>query len=131
MLSAPGDMHMKRFLAFAAFLALAATLLSAADISGDWKGAFDYNGNNVPLTFHLKSSGNSIEGSIEGLPTTPAKIMDGKLQEQTVTFWVNIEFQGQPLKLVYKGKVAGDQIEFNMGTEDGSWGTQLTAKKST
>lgn len=130
MLSALGDMQMKRFLAIAAFLALTAALASAADISGIWKGAFDYSGNNVALTFNFKNSGSTVEGTIEGLPTTPAKIMDGKVQGETVTFWVNIEFQGQPLKLVYSGKVAGDQIEFNMGTEDGSWGTQVTAKKA-
>jgi hypothetical protein len=35
-----------------------------------------------------------------------------------------------PVKLVYKGKVAGDEIKFEFGTEDGAWGTQFTAKKA-
>jgi len=31
---------------------------------------------------------------------------------------------------VYTGKVSAGQIVFTMGTEDGSWSTELTAMKS-
>jgi hypothetical protein len=34
------------------------------------------------------------------------------------------------VKLVVKGKLNGDEIKFSIGTEDGAWSTELTAKKS-
>ena len=40
------------------------------------------------------------------------------------------EYQGNPIKLVYRGKVSSDEINFEFGTEDGSWGTPVVAKKA-
>jgi hypothetical protein len=101
---------------------------NAADVSGTWKGAFDFQGTSVPLTFHLTVAGSAVTGTVEGLPTTPAEIHDGKVDGDSVTFWVNSDYQGTTYKLVYKGKVSAGQIEFSFGTEDGSWGTTMTAK---
>jgi hypothetical protein len=103
----------------------------AADVTGAWKGSFDYEEKTIPLTFDLKASGSTVSGTVEGLPTTPAEIHDGKIDGDTVTFWVNTDYQGETYKLVYKGKVNGDQIEITFGTEDGSWGTTMTATRST
>ncbi len=102
----------------------------AADPSGTWKGAFDFQGSEVPLTINLKIDGAKVTGTVEGLPTTPADIHDGTLTGDTVSFWVNTDYEGQTYKLVYKGKVTGDQISFDFGTEEGSWSTTLTVKKS-
>ena len=54
-----------------------------------------------------------MTGTVEGLPTTPAEIHDGKVYGDTVTFWVNTDYQGQTYKLVYKGKIAAGQIVFH------------------
>jgi hypothetical protein len=111
-------------------VSLLAVVLSATELTGTWKGAFDFNGENVPVTITLKNSSDGLTGTVEGLPTTPASIHDGKVDGDTVTFWVNTDYQGQTYKLVYKGKVSGDQIQFTFGTEDGSWAAQLTTKRS-
>ncbi len=115
-----------------AFLAVSA-FAYAADAGGTWKGAFDFNGSSVPLTFHLTVASGAVTGTVEGLPTTPAEIHDGKVDGPTITFWVNTEYQGQTYKIVYTGKIsaAGDEIAFSFGTDDGSWGAQMTAAKST
>ncbi len=102
----------------------------APELAGTWKGGFDFQGTSVPLTFNLKSSGGVVTGIVEGLPTTPAEIHEGKLDGDTLTFWLTTDYQGTPVKLVYKGKVSAGQIVFSFGTEDGSWGTELTATKS-
>lgn len=102
----------------------------AADLSGTWTGAFDFQGTSMPLTFHLTAANNLVTGTVEGLPTTPAEIHDGKVDVDAVTFWVNTDYQGTTYKLVYKGKITEGQIEFSFGTEDGSWGATLTAKNS-
>jgi len=125
---------MRNLLRLAGLFALLAALpaVHAADVSGTWKGAFDFEGSNVPLTIHLAVAGAAVTGTVEGLPTTPAEIHDGKIYGDTVTFWVNTDYQGQTYKLLYTGKVsaAGDAIAFTFGTEDLSWSAQLTATKS-
>jgi riboflavin synthase alpha subunit len=100
------------------------------DLTGNWKGGFDYDGNNVALVFHLTVAGNDVKGTVEGLPTTPAEIHDGKIDGDTVSFWVNTDYQGTTYKLVYKGTISAGGIKFTLGTEDGSWGTELTATKA-
>lgn len=101
----------------------------AADLTGAWKGAFDFNGTSIPVTINLKADGAAITGTIEGLPTTPTDIHDGKIAADTVTFTANTDYEGQTYKLVFNGKVNGDQIDFSFGTDDGSWGTTITVKR--
>ena len=110
--------------------AVPAVAPSGPDVSGIWKGAFDFQGSSVPLTFHLTAAGGTVTGTVEGLPTTPVEIHDGKVDGDAVTFWVNTEYQGTTYKLVYKGTVLADGIKFTLGTDDGSWGTELTAVKA-
>jgi hypothetical protein len=102
----------------------------ATNVTGTWKGAFDFQGTSMPLIFHLNLAGSAVTGTVEGLPTTTAEIHDGKVDGDAVTFWVNTDYQGTSYKLVFKGKVTEGQIEFSFGTDDGSWGTTLTAKNS-
>jgi hypothetical protein len=117
-----------RFFALAAFLCMLPTA-HAADLSGVWQGEFDFNGNAVPVTLNLKVDGATLTGTIEGLPTTPADIHDGKIDGETVSFWVNSDYQGQTYKLIFNGKLATDHIDFNFGTDDGTWGTTLSVKR--
>jgi hypothetical protein len=110
--------------------AMAATdATGTTSVTGTWKGAFQYNGSSVPLVIHLTSGNGVVTGTVEGLPTTPAAIHDGKMDGDTVSFWVSTDYQGQTYKLVYKGRAAGGQIAFTLGTDDGSWSTQMTAEK--
>lgn len=118
-----------RRLALFAFI-VAVPAAQAADPTGIWKGTFDFQGSSIPLTITLKIAGTMVTGTVEGLPTTPVEIHDGTLAGDTVSFWVNTDYQGQTYKLVYKGKIAADQITFDFGTDDGSWSTPLTVKKS-
>jgi hypothetical protein len=111
--------------------ALMAAMLSAADLTGKWTGQFDFNGAAVPLTFDLKSSGAALTGRVSGLPTENCEIKDGKIDGSTVTFWLITDYHGDAIKLVYTGKISGDQIDFTMATEDGGFSVNFPAKKST
>lgn len=113
----------------AIFLAVAAKV-QAADVNGTWQGSFEFNGDSVPLTMHLTEADGAVKGSVEGLPTTPAEIHDGKIAGDTVMFWVNTDYQGTTYRLDYSGKVSEDQIAFNFGTDDGSFSAPLTVKRS-
>jgi len=124
--------NLLRFGGLFAFLALIPAV-HGADATGTWKGRFDFRGSSVPLTFHLTVAEGAVTGTVEGLPTTPAEIRDGKVDGDTLTFWVNSEFRGQTYKLVYTGKVstAGDEIAFKFGTDSKNWKTEMKAEKNT
>jgi len=121
---------MKRTFLTIGMLMWMAALLSAADLTGKWSGQFDFNGNAVPLTFDLKSSGDTLTGKVNGLPTDNCEIKDGKIDGSTVTFWLMTEYQGNAIKLVWTGKISGDQIDVTMGTEDGGFSVSFPIKKA-
>jgi len=123
--------RLRRLFAFTFLAVFTAALLIAADPGGDWKGSFAFNGNDVPLTFHLKVKDTTLTGTLEGLPTTPAEIQGGKVDGDSISFTATTDYHGSPVKLVYKGKVDGDEIKFSMGTDDGGWGVEFVAKRST
>ena len=111
------------------FLAVAIKA-QAADPSGTWKGSFEFNGNSIPLTLHLSAADGTVTGTVEGLPTTPAEVHDGKIAGDTLTFWVNTDYQGTTYRLDYSGKVSEDHIAFTFGTDDGSFSAPLTMERS-
>lgn len=125
---------MFRVILFAALVCMMIPAARAADLSGVWKGTFNFNDADVPTTLNLKVSGSDVTGTVEGLPTSPVDIHDGKVAGDLLSFWVNTEYQGESYKLVFRGQikadpVKGEQIEFAFGTEDGSWGTSLSVKR--
>ncbi|HEY2857878.1 MAG TPA: hypothetical protein VGJ21_05640 [Terracidiphilus sp.] len=117
-----------RLMAVAAILWLVPSM-RAADLSGTWKGSFEFNGASVPVTLNLKVADTAVSGTIEGLPTSPVDIHEGKIDGPTMTFWINTDYEGQTYKIVYHGKISADSIDFDFGTEDGSWGATMTAKR--
>jgi hypothetical protein len=110
-------------------LVCAAPAVWAADISGVWKGTFNFNDADVPTTLNLKVAGEDVTGTVEGLPTSPVDIHDGKVVGDLISFWVNTDYQGETYKLIFKGQIKGEQIDFSFGTDDGSWGTSLSVKR--
>jgi opacity protein-like surface antigen len=120
---------MKRTIVLLGSLILLGAAALAADVTGTWKGQFDFSGTAVPLTFDLKASGETLTGTITGLPSGVAEIHDGKIQGAVVTFSALTEYQGSPIKLVYRGEIAGNEIKLTMGTDDGSWGVDFVIKR--
>jgi hypothetical protein len=120
---------MKSVLALSLCLLFAAGALVAADIGGKWKGQFQGGDSAREIAFEFKVNGEALTGAVSGLRDKTLEIKDGKVQGDAVSFWVMSEWQGEPVKLVCKGKISGDQIQFTMGTEDGGWSTEITAKR--
>ena len=122
---------MKRTLTGIGILFLLAAAAFAADATGKWKATFEVpnNGPVLNLVFDLKAADAALTGSVSGMLDHALEIKDGKVQGDSVSFWITSEYQGSPIKLMYTGKVTDDQIQFTMGTEDGGWSTQIVAKK--
>ena len=121
---------MKRTLIFmAALLALAATA-AAADATGRWKGSLETDDGARELTFDLKADGGKLTGTVAGLLDRSLDVDEGKVEGAIITFSVISEWDGNAVKLVYRGELAGDEIKFTMGTDDGSWSTEFKAKRA-
>ncbi len=109
-------------------LAMAA-VAAATDATGTWKGKLETQDGSRELTFNLKADGDKLTGTVAGLLDKALDVNEGKVQGATLTFSVMSEWEGNPIKLVYKGELAGDEIRFTMGTDDGTWSTEVKAKR--
>jgi hypothetical protein len=112
-----------------AVLFILAALCLAAGVDGRWKAQMEGQNGARTLVFDLKSDAARLTGTLTGLLDRQLEILEGKIDGESLSFAVNSEWQGNPVKLVYKGKVAGDEMKLTMGTEDGGWSTGLTAKR--
>jgi len=87
----------------------------AADVTGVWKAEFDTQVGVQKYTFTLKQDGDKVAGKaaadIEG-EKHEAELKDGKVEGDTVVFVEEFEFQGMAISIAYKGKIAGDKIQF-------------------
>ena len=125
--------RMRKLLQLMGLVVLMAALPAAraADVNGNWRGSFDFQGTSVQLTFHFAVDGSALTGSVEGLPTTPAEIHEGKIDGNNITFWLNTDYQGTQYKLVYTGTVSADggSIGFTFGTESGDWSSEVKVER--
>jgi len=115
-----------------AMLALAvATTAFAADVSGKWKAQYQSpDGQQRESTFTFAVSGEALTGTVSSAAMGDAKIDDGKVTGDTITFSVKRNFQGNDVVVKYNGKIAGDEIK--MTVSFGDMGTfDIVAKKQT
>lgn len=94
--------------------ALFASALMGADISGNWKGTAEGPNGTIERTFNFKQDGTKLTGETTSEFTGQSKIEDGKVEGDNITFSIKAKFQENEMKLVYKGKVTGEQINFDV-----------------
>ncbi len=107
-----------------------ASLSLAADISGKWKADYTTpDGTARSSNFEFKVDGSTVTGKLTS-PRGDAELKDGKINGDEVTFMVIRNFNGDDVKINYKGKIAGDIIKFDVHFGDqGSF--EMTAKRVT
>jgi hypothetical protein len=94
----------------------------AADVTGKWTAQMPgRNGQTRESTFNFKVDGNTVTGTISG-PRGDMEISDGKIDGDTITFSQTMEFNGNTMKILYKGTVSGDSINFTRTREGGGGG---------
>jgi hypothetical protein len=111
----------------AALLLLAGTLL-AADVTGTWTAAIDTQIGVQNYTYTFKVEDGKLTGTAKS-QFGEAKITEGSVKGDEISFVENLDFEGTPLKIVYTGKVAGDEIKFNRKVADVA-SEDFVAKKS-
>lgn len=105
----------------------------AADVDGKWTAQVPgRQGNTQEVTFNFKAEGDKLTGTMSGRQGDTA-ISDGKIAGNDLSFNVVREFNGNSIKLVFKGVLAGDEIKFTRTMEGGPGGgaaTEFTAKRA-
>ena len=98
----------------------------AADVDGKWTAQVPgRQGNTQEVTFNFKAEGDKLTGTMSGRQGDTA-ISDGKITGNDLSFNVVREFNGNSIKLVFKGVLAGDEIKFTRTMEGGPGGGAAT-----
>jgi hypothetical protein len=91
-------------------LALSLTSALASDISGTWKGVAETDFGKMERTFVFKVEGAKLTGTTTHNMFGESTIQDGRIEGDTLTFWISVKIQDNDTKLTYKGKVEGETI---------------------
>ena len=120
---------MKSLLAIPVLLVCAFTL-AAADISGTWKAAIETPNGPFETTFGFKADGDNLSGSTSNMFMQNAPISDGKVDGDQISFVVTGAFNGNEVKVNYKGKVTGDEIKLTIEIAGRDGAIEMLAKRS-
>ena len=101
-----------------ALAVLFASVLSAADITGTWKGTAETQAGSVERTFVFKVDGTKLTGETTSDRFGKSTINDGKIDGDNLSFTITINFNGNEAKANYKGKVSGDTIKLTVDVLD-------------
>jgi hypothetical protein len=99
--------------------ALAVLLLvpALADVTGKWAAAIDTQIGVQNYTYDFKVDGDKLTGRAKSQFGDTA-ITEGTVKGDEISFVENLDFQGQPLRITYKGKVSGEEIKFTRQVGD-------------
>jgi len=121
---------MKTMMRVVSSLALLLGIAMAADVSGKWTGDMPgRGGDTTPTTFTFKAAGDKLTGSMTG-PQGEVTLQDGKIAGNEISFTTTLEFNGNSVKLVYKGTMSGDQIKMTREREGSGQPREFTIKRS-
>jgi|MudIll2142460700_1097286.scaffolds.fasta_scaffold91787_2 hypothetical protein len=119
---------MKQLLLFAIALLLAYSLYGA-DLSGTWSGQMPTrDGGTRDVAFKFKQSGSALSGTMSAFDND-IPIKDGKVQGDALSFSVTLELGGNDVKLLFTGKVKGDQLDMTREREGTATKQNFTLKR--
>jgi hypothetical protein len=118
---------MKQLLILFAIFALT---LSAADVSGNWKGTAEGPQGTIERTFTFKQDGTKLTGETTSQMLGKSTIIEGKVEGDSISFSINANLQGNDIKLTYKGKISGDTIKLSSDLAAGGQTIEWTLKKA-
>jgi hypothetical protein len=91
----------------------------AAEINGKWTAQFDSQIGQQNYTYEFKVEGNVLTGkATQAQRGTTVELKEGKVNGDDISFVEMVSFDGNELRIEYKGKVAGDEIKFRRKVGD-------------
>ena len=79
-------------------------------------------GGPMKFTFNLRAEGSSLSGTVVGPMGNENEIIDGKIEDDNVSFAVKVNRMGNEMKINYKGTVSGDEMKITFSMEGGMGG---------
>jgi hypothetical protein len=119
---------MNKFLLLIAAAALVVAPAFGADISGTWTASFDTQLGVQNYTYTFKVDGNKLTGTAKS-NLGSGTIENGTVNGDDVTFVENLNYEGMPLQIQYKGKISGNEIKFTRVVVEGI-NEELVAKRA-
>ena len=92
-------------------------LVFAADITGTWTASFDTQIGVQNYTLTFKVEGNKLTGHVKS-QYSDTDIQEGTISGDDISFVENLTYEGTPLRIVYKGKISGDEIKLSRNVAD-------------
>jgi len=97
-------------------LLFCASAAHAADLSGKWKGEMKtQNGEAMEVNLNLQVNGDKVTGTVANT-YGEEQITEGTVKGDAISF-VILAGGGQ-FKLIYKGKLEGEDLKFNVSVND-------------
>jgi hypothetical protein len=90
-------------------------------IAGKWKAQFDSQIGQQKYTFDFKVSGTNLMGTATGersMGTNTVEIIEGKINQDEISFVEPLKLQDNDLRIQYKGKVSGDELKLHRKVGD-------------
>ena len=118
-------MRFKIFAMAVIVLGLVTATALAADVTGTWVAEREgRDGQTMKQTFVFKADGANLTGTMDfGMGMgEPNPISEGKIDGDNISFVVAVSFGGNDMKMNFKGKVTGDEMELTMEMEGGMGG---------
>jgi hypothetical protein len=89
----------------------------AADITGTWSASFDTQVGVQNYTYTFKVEGNKLTGKVKS-QFSDGEIQEGTINDDDISFVENLTYEGMALRIVYKGKISGDEIKLSRNVAD-------------
>ena len=102
---------MKRLLVLLTISVFSALTMLAADIAGTWKGTTEGPNGSMERTFTFKVDGSKLTGETTSSMLGKSEITDGKVDGDNLSFSINVSYQGNDMKINYKGKANGNEMD--------------------
>ena len=101
-----------RRLVFSALIVLTVcTLAFAADFNGTWTAAIETQIGVQNYTYTFKVTGEKLTGRAKS-QYGDTELTEGVVKGDDISFVENLTYEGMPLRITYKGRIAGDEIKF-------------------
>ena len=121
-------MQRRKLIQFALLMAVLSMTMMAADVAGKWTAEVPgRDGAMMKQALVFAVDGKNVTGTVAGGQGEPAKIEEGTLDGDTLSFKVTREFNGNKMVMTYTGKVSASEIQFKR--EGGRGPQEFVAKR--
>jgi enterochelin esterase-like enzyme len=112
---------MKGFPPLVALVCLSSAAIAATDVTGVWKAEFNTQIGVQKYTFSLKQEGTNVLGKATseiGGEKRDTELKDGKNDHDSISFLELFPFQGNELRIMYRGQASDQEIKFTREVSD-------------